>query len=415
MSDGDGVQRPRGSLLWLAYLSGAFGLAAFSQMAFLVPLRARELGATFDVIGLLVGAASFASAFASVTSGAVIDRLGPRNAFLLGTGASALIGSTFVLVTGYWWFLPLQALMGLAINLAWVASQAYVTSIGSATERALHTGRFTFFTNVGQMTGPLLVGGAAQLIGFRWALAVPAAYGLLFAGLALFLAETRDVASGPAETGQGLGFRSALGLLRIRGMQVALLLSFTRLWIWFTFSTFLPVLLVDAGVAAGVAGTVIAAAGLVAAILSPSAGFWARRLSEPVVLMLALACGATGLLLAPHLQTIPIVYVVPFLVGIGSGLSLPLLLAIVTAAAPDGQRGVALGLRGMVNQVASTAAPVLVGPLIAALGLSLGFTTGGLVGLGMITGARLLHRGTRGASADRRRHAAPSAEQAPPP
>jgi hypothetical protein len=76
--------RPR--LLWLAYVSGAFGLAASGHINFRVPLRARELGASFDVIGLLVGAGAALPAVLSVTTGA---------------GCS-------VFVTNYWWFLALQ-------------------------------------------------------------------------------------------------------------------------------------------------------------------------------------------------------------------------------------------------------------------------------------------------------------------
>src|SRR5680860_1470088 len=82
------------------------------------------------------------------------------------------------------------------------------------------------------------------------------------------------------------------------------------------------------------------------------------------------------------------------------GLSLPLLISIVTTAAPAHKRGVALGLRDMVNQSAATIAPVVVGPLITALGMALGFTTGGVVGGALLVAARLTH------TLDRREQAA---------
>jgi MFS transporter, DHA1 family, inner membrane transport protein len=384
--------RTRSRRVLVAYVIGAFGLAISAQINFLVPLRARELGAGFDVIGLIVGSGALSAAALSVTSGAIIDRLGPKWAFIVGATGTAAVSISFVSVTNYWWFLALQPLHGVFRNLGWVASQGYITSFSSDEERPKLTGRFSFFGNVGQMAGPLLVGGAAGLVGLQYALFVPAAYAGLFALLGLALRDTRAEDHGVTRARQGTGLGSAVRLLALRGIQVALLLTFVRLWTSHVYSTFFPVYLVDQGMSPGLAGSVMAASGLIAAIMAPTTGFWTRWVSQQTAASIGLGCSALGLLLAPHVVTVPLVFVVPVLVGIGSGLSLPLLISIVTTAAPLTSRGVALGLRGMVNQTAATAAPVLIGPLMSALGLLLGFTTGGLVAGGMLVAARWLHR-----------------------
>jgi hypothetical protein len=90
--------------------------------------------------------------------------------------ATALTSALFVLVTNYWWFLVLQPVLGVARNLGWLASQGYITSFASDDERPRLTGRFSFFGNIGQMAGPILVGGTASLVGFQYALLLPAAY-----------------------------------------------------------------------------------------------------------------------------------------------------------------------------------------------------------------------------------------------
>jgi MFS family permease len=391
MSTGDRVQQVgRDRRLWAAYLSGAFGLAVGSQANFLVPLRARELGAGFDTIGLIVGAGALAPALFSIAVGAVIDRIGPRRTFLLGTAGSVVIGLAFVLVTDYWWFLLLQPLAGIARNVAWVASQGYITSIGEPAERPALTGRFSFFSNVSTMVAPLLCGAAAQVVGFRWALLVPALYAMAFLFVGWLLVEPPAERDTP-RVAQGTGLRSALDLVAVRGIQVVLLLSFTRLWITLVHSSFLPLFLVDKGFDPATIGLVSATSGFVAAALAPTAGFWTRRTSPEKVAALSLGCGALGILLIPHVAMIPIVFLPSALVGIGGGLSLPLLLSAMANAAPAGRRGVALGLRGMVNQTASTVAPVLVGPIIAALGVAAGFSTGGLAAMLMLSGAWLFH------------------------
>lgn len=378
-------------MLWLAYLSGGFGLAMFAQVSFLVPLRARELGASFDVIGLLVGAGALAPAVLAVSLGAVIDRLGPKRAFVLGTAGATLVWALFVGVTNYWWFLPLQFLLGPSFSLGWVASQSYITTLGSLEERPLLTGRFSFFSNVGSMIGPLLVGAAAQVVGFRWAFLVPVAYSAVFVVLALLLVETRSADHAATRTAQGAGLRSALELLAIRGIRVALLLTFARLWTVLIFTTFYPVYLVEQGFGPGPVGTVMAVSGLVAALMAPATGYWARFGSHESVTAISLGVGALALVLAPHLAIYPVVFIVPTLIGVSRGLSLPLLLSIVTAYSPPGKFGVGLGLRDMVNQTASTIAPVAVGPLITALGMVLGFSAGGLIAAVTLAGAGLLH------------------------
>jgi MFS transporter, DHA1 family, inner membrane transport protein len=384
----------RARRLWLGYLCGGFGLAMSAQIAFLVPLRARELGAGFDLIGIIVGAGALAAALTSIPSGAVIDRLGPRRSFLLGTAVTAIVSVLFAVTTNVWVFLLLQPLHGVARNLGWVASQTYITAAArDALERPRLTGRFALFGNIGKMVGPLLVGGAASLIGFQWALLVPAAYALVFFLLGVGLPETpRAGTMGAPRKKQGTGLRAAAHLTRIPGIQVALVLTSARLWISTVFSTFLPVFLVEQTVDPAIAGLVMATAGLVAAFMAPTAGAWATRFTPQWATVIGLGFGAVGLVVAPVTVTMPLVFISPALIGIAIGLSLPLLISIVTTAAPDEQRGVALGLRGTVNQAAGTAAPVVVGPIMSALGLGLGFVAGGGVGLLLLGTAAVLQR-----------------------
>jgi MFS transporter, DHA1 family, inner membrane transport protein len=380
--------------LALAYICGGFGLAMTAQIAFLVPLRARELGAGFDLIGVIMGAGALAAALTSIPCGAIIDRLGPKRSFLVGTAVTALASVLFALTTNVWAFLLLQPLHGIARNLGWVASQAYITAAAhDAAERPRLTGRFALFGNVGRMAGPLLVGAGASLLGFQWAMLVPAGYALAFTALGLGLREIPrpGVGAGPRQR-QGTGLRAAVHLTRLPGIQVALVLTSARLWISTVFATFLPVFLVEQAVDPVVAGIVVAASGLVAAGISPTAGAWSHRFGPQWATVLGLGFGSLALVVAPFLVTLPVVFIPPALIGVAIGVSLPLLISIVTTAAPDEQRGIALGLRGTVNQAAGTAAPIAIGPLMSALGLGLGFVAGGGIGFALLATAAVLHR-----------------------
>lgn len=374
--------------LWLAYLTGAYGLAASAQVNFLVPLRALELGASFDVIGLVVGAGAVAPSLLAVTTGAAIDRLGARRTFVIGTAASAVLAALFVFVTSYWWFLLLQPLLGTTRNLGWLASQSYITGVGRVEQRHALAGRFAFFTNGGQMVAPLIIGGVAQLVGFRYAFLFLAAYSAGFAVIGLLLP---PVSKADAPANHGIGVRSALQMLALRPMQAVLLLSGVRLWVMWIYTAFVPAYLVAQGLQPAAVGTVLAVYGIVATVMAPTAGFWTRFASGPTVAALGLGCGAVALLLAPQFVAVPLVYLAPALIGIGHGVSLPLILTIVAGAAPPGKRGIALGLRGAVNQATAAAGPIIVGTLISAAGIAIGFTVAATVGAGMVIGARILH------------------------
>ena len=390
MDRGDRAAHRAAIGLWLAYVSGAFGLAATAQINFLMPLRARELGASFESIGLIVGAGAAVPAILSVLTGAAIDRLGHRRAFVIGTLTTALLSAGCVFVTNYWWFLAVQGLLGVARNLGWLASQAYITGVGPADRRQATTARFAFFTSTGQMAAPAMMGVVAQLMGYRRAFLFLAGYALVFSIVGALLPRVAREQAHPRRGNAAPALGAALELLGNRSIQIVLMLSGLRLWITWVYTAFIPVYLVDHGLPPAMVGTVLATYGVLGALSTPTTEFWTRFVRPMSVAMLAMALGAIGLLLAPHVVSVPAVFIVPSLIGISQGLSLPVILATMAGAAPPGRRGLALGLRATVNQTTAAAGPVLVGGLISAVGVAPGFTLGAVfAGLMVVTAALL--------------------------
>lgn len=357
------------------YLSGGFGLAMSAMVAFLVPLRLNELGVSFDVVGLIVGGGLLAPALLSVSLGVLIDRIGAKRSYVLGTGVTVLGAGLMTTVVDYRWFVLLVPVLGTAISLAWVGSQAYVTALSTGVRQASLTGRFSFVSSLGQMAGPIVAGVAADTLGFRWGLVSIAFYAGVFFLVGVSLVEP---GRGTSSAGHGgLGLKKAISLLRVRTLRIAMVLTGTRLWISYVFATFLPLYLVTQGVRASEAGVIVAVSGVVAALVASTAGVLAARAPADTLVIGGLACGAIGLVLAPLLPIGWPLYLIPVLVGVGRGLSLPLLLTIVSNAAPAGDRGVALGLRATVNHLSSALAPSVIGAAIAAFGMILGFAIGG--------------------------------------
>lgn len=383
---GNGARRP-----WAAYLSGGFGLGISAMLALLVPLRADELGLPIAAIGVIVAARPVAEAMLAVPLSLLVSRCGARATFVAGTACCTLTCVGFAVAAGYWMLLALSAAAGAGRALAWIASQSYVSYAGPAAERARNTGRFSFVGNLSQMVGPLVVGVAAAYVGYRYTFLLIAVHSLMFVALGLALPRRP-----PGEVVARVPLTATARLFRVPRLQVAFLLSFVRLAIPSAWHPFLPLLLVSAGYSAGEAGGVLSFAAVVATVVNLATGPLSRWASTEMLTTASLAAAAVGLLLSPHLLSVPLVLVPAALVGVGNGLSLPLLIALFTEAAPPGRAPLALGARNAVNSAATAGAPMVVAPLVASYGAATAFAAmSGVAGALLAVAVTLHHRRRR--------------------
>ena len=357
-----------------AYASGTFAFTFGTMTMFLIPLRARELGVSLELIGILVGAGAFLPMFTSIPSGAVADRIGARQTYLLGAVIAGATAFLFSLASSFWGMLALHLIAGLGRGMGWVSSQTYITSIGVGNERPGIAGRFGFSVNLGTLVAPLVIGVTAQLVGYQYSFLLVAVVVAGFIAIGLTLPDVRAQAPGTAHpSGSSAGFGEALRLLRLRGIQVAMLLTFVRIWVTGGWMSFYPLILVEEGFQPATVGVVVASVSLVATGTSLLAGRAARYATKETVTALSMMLGVAGMAVSSQLVAMPLVFVAPILVGVGSGLGLPLLLAIFSEGAPPEQRGVVLGMRTAGNQAAGTVTPVVMGGLLTAVGIALGF------------------------------------------
>lgn len=380
-------EAPAERRLWSAYLSGGFGLSVSAMLGLLVPLRADELGIAVAGIGVIVAARSLSETVLAVPLSAVTTRLGTRGAFVLSAAGCALVSAAFVLADGFWALFALNVAIGAGRSVGWVSSQAYISSQGRPEHRARDTGRFSFASNAGQMVTPLLVGGAAALLGYRAAFLVIAAYCAVFVVVGLLLPRPRTGGSSDR-----VRLRAAAGLFRLPGIQMAMLLTFVQLWVPTIWTPLFPLLLVSAGASAPEAGAVISSAAAVATAVNLLTGRLSRLASPDVLCTVALALALVGLVISPFLATVPAAFVPAALVGIGNGLSLPLLIVLVSEAAPKGQKALALATRNAVNALSATLGPLGTGLLVAGAGATAAFPVMGGVAALLLGGVVVLRR-----------------------
>lgn len=378
----------------LGYVSASYGFAFTVMVSFLIPLRARELGAPIELIGLIVAAGALVPALLAVPSGELSDRLGPRRTYVISTLISGLATLAAAGTDSYWALFAIQLVTGLARSTAWVASQTYLTSVGRADQRATITGRMSFASNTGMILAPLVIGASSDLVGFQLSFVTIALLSLLYCLMGLCLPEVR-VPRGPAGRGASGGFALALKMLRLKGIQVVLQLTFIRLWTGSVWMAFYPLLLVQHGFTPSTIGTLLSVYAVISTVITLSAGWAAARTGNTMASAGALGLGGLGVALSPHLVSYPLVFLPAILLGIAQGLSLPLLLASVSEEAPPDQRGIAFGLRMSVNQGAGTVGPAAAGAVAASLGLTLSFLFNAGLSWLLLASALWMYRSSR--------------------
>ena len=372
---------------FIVYASGAFGPAITSMLYLIVPLRAAEMGATVPQIGLVVSCAAVVPAVFAVTLGNLVDLIGVKVTFVAGSFAVAAFSLCFTFVNSVLWLMPLQAVVGAARSLSWVAIQSYISAYGPPNERGKHTGRFTFATSLGDMAGPLVIGLVSAMVGYRASFLVVTAYAGLFGVLGIMLSRTAEAPS--RSRGSRTGFRAAFSLFRQSTMKAVLLLTVCRIWLSSSWQSFFPLLLVGAGHSSAIGGMMVSTAGVAATLTTLTVDGLVKRWSAEFLGQVALLVGAIGLTVSPWcVATMPLPYFPALLLGISAGVSLPLLIVLISDEVPVGQRGVALGMRMSANSAAATGAPSVVGPMIGAVGQMITFPACGLAAVGLIVAAR---------------------------
>ena len=120
-----------------------------------VPIWLLLQGVPDWLIGITIGCRHIGPMLLAIHGGAVIDRLGARRVmiFLASVGAAAPL--LYPVTPFIWAIVVLQLITGLVDALGWVGAQTLVSRImkGDVT----YTGRMSFCTRLGLLTGPCLL------------------------------------------------------------------------------------------------------------------------------------------------------------------------------------------------------------------------------------------------------------------
>lgn len=388
-------QTPSRRALGAAYMAGFFSLSLLQMVALATPLFATHIGLSAVMLGLFVGSRSISPLIYSIHIGGLMDVVGVRRVLLLFSALSAVLPFLYPLFPVSGVLIFLQLLLGLASAVGWMAAQTAIARTGGGERK--YTARFSFITVAGTVAGPLLLGwiwdkggpwmgyGVISLwsiLLFCTALVMPARLRKADRGL-----RWRDVVP------ESSAYRKAWQIVRRPLGAFVIACTFLRLAGFAVVESFYPVFLQGSGYTPFAIGALVALANLVSSPASLAADWWVRITgSDRRALLSSTGVAIVAITVTPLLQDFWSLAAAISIFGLGVGVSMPLILILLSRGVPSDQQGVAAGLRGTFNRLAAFVLPVVMGIVIEFTSIETAFW---VIGLALFSALILLAQASR--------------------
>jgi MFS family permease len=322
----------------------------------------------------------------AVAAGRLSDRVGVRKPML--AGSLGLAAGAFIPVfwTGLFALFASAALVGVAFMGFQVAAQNATGELGDATARVHNFSLLALGYSISGLLGPLISGFTIDHAGFAASFAVLAAIPLLPAAVLL---AGKLALPGPRPERAGMVTGSAFELVTHRKLRRVFAINVLLAMGWDLHTIVIPVYGAGIGLSASQIGLVLASFAAATLVVRLSMRWIVRHWTEHQVLMVALFIAGAVYMLFPFVGTAPALMALSFTLGLGLGMSQPMVMSLLHTHAPPGRMGEAAGVRMSLVQSMACAVPLAFGALGATVGLTPVFWS---VGLCLATGGWLTKR-----------------------
>jgi len=297
--------------------------------------------------------------------GLIADLHGRRLMLILGLTLFALAGGAAAFAPSFGWLLVCRALQGVAMSMLTPLTIVLISDLLSDQQEIHGQGFKVAIDRVAQILFPLL-GGALAVVSWQAAM-LPYFLILPLALAALtWMPETR--APGKETIPHYLAKTSRA--LREPRLPLAFATGFLRFFLDFGLYTYLPLLAVlRFEASAAMAGWLIAASAGGSIVTAMSVGHIHERQPPQRLLAVAFLSSAIGLAAIATAQSLWLTGLGAALFGLGNGLISPLQKSLLTRRTPPNLRGGVVAVDRVIQQIAKSLAPALMGALLLVLNL----------------------------------------------
>ncbi|MFH0966486.1 MAG: MFS transporter [Methanobacteriota archaeon] len=340
----------------------------------LLPKYVSNLGASGIWIGAIFSAFALSRAIFLPVFGKLSDRHGRRRLILIGLCTYSLISVIYILAGTVLEITVLRFLHGIASAMVLPIAIAYIGDIAPVGEEGRFVGSFTSSITLGLSLGPLIGGVISDLLNMNAVFLSMTALSLLaFITCLLFLPDI------PLKPVIKTPIRSIIQYKPLRGpILYQMMYAFAN----GTFMVFVPIIAINVGnLSASEVGMVILVSILSTTVFNQIFSRFADLFGR--YYLIALGAGLIGgsLLIIPEFHGLFAYLICALLMGVGRGLSLPAMYALVTVAGRDVGQGSASGVVNTTLAVGLIISPLISGSIMDIDGISTVFYLSGAISI----------------------------------
>ena len=374
------------------YVVAFCGHAGFGLLFPVIPLYAEGLGASLPLIGVAVGAFSYAAALTMIPFGMLSDRLGRRGLMVVGLAMFTVAPLLYVWVQSPMQLILVRVFHGLASAAFIPPANALVVDMSPPERRGEAIGWFTAAIMIGFIVGPVSGGFLLNCCGFNATFYASSAASVL--ALLLILPWLKGMAGKPEQAQAGDGFRAWLRQRRALGALVAVLFTVFGSG---TIVAFLPLHGENISVTASQVGIIITAIYASSALLRAPAGILSDRIGREIVIVLGFVVSALSVASFALLGSFSLFIVAGAAFGAGMGLAMTASFALAADLASLNARGLAMGASNSALQAGLGIGATAMAGVAAAVGFESMFAIcGAILAAGVLVTFLLVRSPKRG-------------------
>lgn len=345
----------------------------------ILPVYARELGASLTIVGLLVGAYGFSQMILRLPLGIFSDRTGQRRIFLSAGFIAAGLGALGLgLAPTVEWMIVARGIVGVAAA-TWVTSTVLFTAYFPPRQVARAVGILSFSAGMSSLISTTVGGQVAEWVGPQMTFLSGTAIALIGFVLTFFVVEHRGATRAPP-TGAAIVATMTVPTL----LLVSITASLSQYAAWAATYAFVPIQAAllgasraDLGILTGVSLALQTIAALWIAILG-------NRVAPRTLILAGLALMAASIAVVPAIGDLTLLIVCQAIGGAGRGFAQTSLMSEAVRAVDPERRATAMGVFQAVYAVGMFVGPATAGVLGDVLDLGGAFhASAAIVALGI--------------------------------
>ena len=341
--------------------------SVFSGTRVAASLYAIHLNATPFTVGLLMALYALLPMLSAVSMGRWTDRIGARVPMLIGSVAIGAGATLPFLWPGMPALYVASVLIGSGFMMYQVAGQHIIGYIGQPEDRPVNFSLSALGFSVSGFVGPMIAGFGIDHIGYIATFATLAAFPLV--PIAVLGFDKLHLPQPHAHAAPPVPGRSVADLLRHRDLRPVFITSGLLASAWDMFTFAIPVYGSSIDLSASSIGLILGAFSVATFVIRGILPALSRRLTAWPLLAASLAIAALSFLLFPLLDRAALLMAVAFLLGLGLGMSQPMVMSLLHNSVPQGRVGEAIGVRMTIVNISQIAIPLTFGALGTALGM----------------------------------------------